>query len=65
MNKKTNGQEVQPLLTEKVKNSFKDFNSLTREQQSIIMGGLRGSFQDNGVGEDTFPNGGRAARVGP
>jgi hypothetical protein len=49
MNKKTN---VQPLLTKKVKNAFKNFNALTREQQSAIMGGLRGDFQDNGIGED-------------
>ncbi len=66
MNQKTNGQEVQPLLTKKVKNAFKDFNSLTREQQSAVMGGLRGSFQDNGIGEDFLPNNGLpVAPVGP
>jgi len=66
MNKKTKGQDVQPLLTEKVKNAFKDFNSLTREQQSAIMGGFGGSFQDNGIGEDLFPNAGLpAVPVGP
>lgn len=55
MDKKT--KDEQAKLTAKVKDSFKNFNSLTPEEQSMILGGFGGSFQDNGIGEDLFPRG--------
>jgi len=51
-----NDENITPELTDNVKNALSKFKTLTLEQKSTLMGGFKDSYQDNGVGEDTFPN---------
>lgn len=47
---------IVPELTENVKSALSKFKSLSMDQKSTLLGGFAGSFQDNGIGEDLFPN---------